>query len=235
MSPFETDGILSGIAIHRMIEEGKIEIDPWDPSSVNFADRLNPASYDLTLGSGVAVYSDVVIGEFDPPGRKDLIPGDMLVPYHLNRSLSTTLALPDRRYPEKRGYLDVKKKNPVLRYEMDDRGIMLMPGIGYLMHTVERIRTNCFVPIIDGKSSVGRLFATAHICAGFGDPGFDGQYTLEVVVTQPLVVYPNMRFCQMRFHTVVGEVETYKKKGSYLGILAQGPIESRAWKMFGDG
>ena len=43
-------GILSDSAIRKAVERGAIIIDPFDPS------RLNPCSYDLTLGDEVAVY-----------------------------------------------------------------------------------------------------------------------------------------------------------------------------------
>lgn len=209
-------GILSGLSIRREVELGRIEIDPWDPTHVRKEDRINPASYDLTLGSRVAVYKAVVNGNFkcDRHG----VPGKWLIP--------------GSEGPVGQHRLDAAKENPVIHYEMDERGLLLRPGIGYLMHTVERIRTDHYVPIVDGKSSIGRLFVTAHVTAGFGDPGFDGQYTLEVVAVHPTVVYPGMRFCQMRFHTIVGEVESYEEKGSYRARLANGPVPSQSWRMF---
>jgi dCTP deaminase len=69
-----------------------------------------------------------------------------------------------------------------------------------------------------------------HATAGYGDPGFDGQYTLEVTVMHPLRVYSGMRVAQMRFHTVVGEVDLYR--GSYAGDLARGPVASTAYRQF---
>lgn len=205
-------GILSGIEIQAAAKRGEIRIDPFDPNHVNFGDRMNPASYDLTLGRKVAVYSAVTRGDFAPP-MPNLPPG-----YNL--------------YPGS-GWLDAAKKNEVTEYEMEgDSPLYLRPGVGYLMHTEECITTDRYVPIIDGKSSIGRLFAFIHVTAGYGDPGFNGQYTLEVTVVHPLLVYPGMRFCQMRFHTIVGDVESYKKKGNYQGELARGPIPSQSHKMF---
>jgi dCTP deaminase len=103
------------------------------------------------------------------------------------------------------------------------------------MHTAERIVTDSFVPVLDGKSSLGRLFMQVHATAGYGDPGFDGQYTLEVTVTQPVVIYAGMRFCQIRFHTLVGFQRTsYQAKGHYIGPLAEGPVASMSWKQFAE-
>ena len=211
-------GILSGLTILAEVEAGRITIDPWEPARVNNGDRLNPASYDLTLGDTVAVYENVVHADFSC--RDGGVPGERMLPHN------------GPVYGGGRHWLDAAKENPVIYHKMTDAGFLLLPGIGYLMHTVERVKTDLYVPIIDGKSSMGRLFVTAHVTAGYGDPGFDGQYTLEVVATHPTVIYPAMRFCQMRFHTIVGEVDSYKGKGSYEGSLAKGPVPSQSWKMF---
>lgn len=212
MENSEAGGILSGLTIKEMVRTGKIEIDPWNPTHLVHEDRVNPASYDLTLGDEVAVYDSVVTGEFNLP--EDKPPGFYL-------------------YPARGGYLDVRRKNAVRRHRMDpELGFLLKPGIGYLMHTAERIRSDGFVPILDGKSSVGRLFTAVHVTAGYGDPGFNGQFTLEVVVTHPVIVVPGMRCCQVRFHTLVGEAELYGRNSSYQGIPHMGVVESRSWKMF---
>ena len=212
-------GILSGQELHQAILQKDITITPFDDTHLG---RLNPASYDLTLGSKIAVYRDVVIPDFSIPfgeimqkAPRGAIPGCMVQPVIGFNNI-----------------IDSAKKNEVAEYEMDSRGFLLKPGIGYLMHTAERVHTEKYVPIIDGKSSIDRLFAFIHVTAGYGDPGFDGQYTLEVVVVHPLVVYPGMRFCQMRFHTIVGDVKSYKETGNYKGTLAEGPIPSQSYRMF---
>jgi len=199
-------GILSGFEIEKKIRSGAISIDPFDPA------LINSASIDLRLGSAVAVYEDVVGVDLD-----GTIPGER---FHAKTGT--------------RARLSVAKKHTVRKFEIDSRGFLILPGIGYLMHTAERIKTDHYVPIIDGKSSTGRLFVAAHVTAGYGDPGYDGQYTLEVVAVHPVVIYPGMRFCQMRFHTFIGDVESYERKGNYRGDLAEGPVPSMSWKMFDD-
>lgn len=199
-------GILTGPEIQAAIDRGEIEIDPFDPQ------RLNPASYDLTLGSKVAVYSAVT--KCNKPAYNHHPDGFGI-------------------YPRDDQWLDTKVSNPITEHEIrDGEPFYLRPGIGYLMHTKERITTNKYVPVIDGKSSIGRLFAFCHVTAGYGDVGFDGQYTLEVTVIHPLLVYSGMRFCQMRFHTMVGDIESYRSKGNYQGKLAKGPVPSQSWKQF---
>lgn len=115
-------------------------------------------------------------------------------------------------------------------FEIGPHGVCLWPGQLYLMHTLERVKTTRYVPVLDGKSSIGRLGVFVHVTAGFGDPGFDGQYTLEVLTTYPTRVYAGMRFCQIRFHTIEGEAKLYE--GNYTGEASMGPVPSKIWKQF---
>ncbi len=136
------------------------------------------------------------------------------------------------QYDRTSHYLDTKNKK---HYEVETRRppmFLLNPGQLYLMHTEERIWARKYVPVLDGKSSVGRLGIFIHVTAGYGDPGFDGQYTLEVMVLQPVTLYAGMRIGQIRFHTLVGDVDDYQTKGHYVGEAAQGPVPSQLWKQF---
>jgi dCTP deaminase len=126
--------------------------------------------------------------------------------------------------------LDSRQHNDFDLYDVPSKGVTLMPGRGYLMHTRERVRTDHFVPVLDGKSSIGRLFVQVHVTAGYGDPGFDGQYTLEVTCVHPVVLYAGMRIAQMRFHTIEGEVMRYD--GNYKGETSRGPVPSMSWRQF---
>ena len=126
--------------------------------------------------------------------------------------------------------LDAKAENATTPGKLFEHGRILVPGQLYLMHTVEVIGTKDYVTVIDGKSSIGRLGIIVHLTAGYGDPGFFGQYTLEVSVVQPVRVYAGMRFCQARFQTVMGQLAQYD--GNYAND-SRGPVASRSWKQFG--
>jgi dCTP deaminase len=156
---------------------------------------------------------------------------DQILPDHTKTSVSRRRG--DNIQRDLSRVLDARKKLNVWEFEIDPaKGWLLKPGIGYLMHTVERIWTMDYVPVLDGKSSIGRLFLTVHVTAGYGDTGFDGQYTLEVVAQYPTIVYPGMRFGQMRFHTLKGEVTDYKQRGNYTGEASLGPVPSMAYRQF---
>jgi dCTP deaminase len=126
---------------------------------------------------------------------------------------------------------DVKSEPKKLRHaRIGDEGFVIHPGIGYLMCTRERVKTNHHVAVIDGKSSLGRLFISVHQTAGYGDPGFDGQYTLEVTTLYSIRLYAGMKIAQIRFHETTGVVMPYR--GNYVGEGARGPVPSRAWRQF---
>lgn len=126
--------------------------------------------------------------------------------------------------------LDSKVDNSTVPGMITGGGLWLRPGKLYLMHTAEVVGTREFVTVIDGKSSIGRLGIVCHLTAGYGDPGFFGQYTLEVSVVHSVRVYAGMRFCQARFQTVQGELAQYE--GNYVGETARGPVASKSWRQF---
>lgn len=91
---------------------------------------------------------------------------------------------------------------------------MLEPGRLYLGRTVEYTKTDGFVPMLEGRSSVGRLGVYIHVTAGFGDIGFSGYWTLEIQCVQPVRIYPGIEICQIYYHTIEGDYEKYGK-GKY--------------------
>lgn len=96
--------------------------------------------------------------------------------------------------------LDVKKDNPTKDIVIPKEGYVLKPRTLYLAATNEYTETRGFVPCIEGKSSLARLGLFVHITAGFGDDGFCGHWTLELVATKPIRIYPDMKICQIVYH-----------------------------------
>ena len=72
--------------------------------------------------------------------------------------------------------------------------------------------------MLEGRSSIGILGMSIHVTAGFGDIGFEGYWTLEITVEQPLRVYPNVEVCQIYYVTTD---EYYDEKDAYNGKYAK--------------
>ena len=105
--------------------------------------------------------------------------------------------------------LDMCKPNRVRRITIPPEGLVLGPNQLYLGRTIERTETHNFVPMIEGRSSVGRLGLFVHATAGFGDVGFCGYWTLEMFAVQPMRVYPGVAICQIFYHEIIGAITEY--------------------------
>ncbi|AJA46554.1 deoxycytidine triphosphate deaminase [Clostridium pasteurianum DSM 525 = ATCC 6013] len=105
--------------------------------------------------------------------------------------------------------LDMKKENKVKKIVIPPEGIVLEPNKLYLGRTVEYTKTDKYVPMLEGRSSVGRLGLFIHVTAGFGDVGFNGYWTLEIHCIQPIRIYANVDICQIYYHSIEGEYDKY--------------------------
>lgn len=108
--------------------------------------------------------------------------------------------------------LDSKKNNQTKTLIIPEEGITLEPGQLYLARTLEYTETYGLVPMILGRSSVGRLGITVHITSGFGDIGFCGYWTLQLTCIKRVRIYPGMKICQIFYHNVLGEYDNYSSK-----------------------
>lgn len=105
--------------------------------------------------------------------------------------------------------LDLKTPNRYRRIEIPDSGLVLSPSQVYLGRTVEHTETHNLVPMIEGRSSLGRLGLFVHVTAGFGDVGFKGYWTLEMFAVQPIRIYPGIQICQIFYHSLEGAIREY--------------------------
>ncbi len=110
--------------------------------------------------------------------------------------------------------LDMKKENKVEKLKIPKEGLVLSPNRLYLGRTHEYTKTENVVPMLEGRSSIGRLGLFVHVTAGFGDVGFAGYWTLEIFCIQPIKIYPHVEICQLYYHTIEGEYEPYSS-GKY--------------------
>ncbi|MGW0836164.1 dCTP deaminase [Streptomyces prunicolor] len=155
-------------------------------------------------------------------GRVEITPfsSDQVNPNSYNVRLGDTL----RTYTDQ--VIDARRDNHTQEIRLPEDGFVLEPDQLYLGHTVERVGSDHFVPLLFGRSSVGRLGLFVEITAPIGDIGFHGQWTLMLSAVRPLRVYPGMKIGQIMFFVSMGEIDLYK--GKYQA--AAGPQESRFWR-----
>jgi len=120
----------------------------------------------------------------------------------------------------------------VQRIDIEEgEGFVLQPGEFALGATLERVRVpSDLVARVEGRSSIGRIAIVVHATAGFIDPGFDGEITLELSNLGRCAVklYPGMRISQVVFHTMTSPAERpygIERGSKYQGQT--GPVPSR--------
>lgn len=113
------------------------------------------------------------------------------------------------RYP----YIDVRADQPELTELVEiggDDPFILHPGEFVLGSTLERVQLpNDLVARLEGKSSLGRLGLLIHSTAGYVDPGWEGNLTLELsnVANLPITLYDGMKIGQISFQRLSSPAE----------------------------
>jgi dCTP deaminase len=182
------------------------------------------------------VLSDRTIRQMVEAGRiriEPFDPGDVQpssVDLHLGGDFQV---FRNSRYP----YIDPSREQAGLTERVDataEEPFVLHPGEFVLGSTVERITLpDDIVARLEGKSSLGRLGLLIHSTAGYVDPGWDGQLTLELsnVANLPIVLTPGMKIGQISFTQMTTPVD--RPYGSpELGSKYQGQAEATPSKAF---
>jgi dCTP deaminase len=164
---------------------------------------------------------EVVIKPYDP---QDLQPSS--VDLHLDRRFRV---FRNNRY----AYIDVRSPQPDLTEMLsvaDDEPFILHPGEFVLGQVLEWTELpDNLVARLEGKSSLGRLGLLIHSTAGYVDPGWKGNLTLELsnVANLPIALYYGMKIGQISFFRMSSPVE--RPYGSpELGSKYQGQSEPTA-------
>lgn len=221
--------ILTGNQIRMAKENSWLDISDWDES------RLNPNSYNLRLANELVVYTKCVEDKFDLlevpfKDKSGAISYRILTREQINKmvengELSKRIAnrvfesfRENHSSHRKEMLLDMKQEMSTYRLKIPEEGFVLYPGVLYLGRTMEYTETHKFVPMLEGRSSVGRLGISIHSTAGFGDIGFCGYWTLEISCVQPVRIYPGVEICQIYYHTIA-EDDSWNRHGEQHGDI----------------
>ena len=174
------------------------------------------------------ILSDATIRRLLGEGRIEIDPYDesLLQPASVDVRVDRWFRVfRNSRYP----YIDVTQEQEELTelVEIDDETpFILHPGEFVLGSTLERVRLpDDLVARLEGKSSLGRLGLLIHSTAGFIDPGFGGNITLELsnVANLPITIYHGMPIGQISFMRMDQPVE--RPYGEEAGSKYQGQTE----------
>ncbi len=186
------------------------------------------------------IFSDRTIKESIAAGRIIIDPydEDMVQPSSVDlRCGQVFRVFENHRYP----LIDPKAPQDDLTTPVEgsaDEPFILHPGEFVLGSTLEIVGlADDIVARLEGKSSLGRLGLLIHSTAGFIDPGFKGQVTLELsnVANLPIAIYPGMKIGQVSFYQLSTPAEhPYGSAGAGSKYQGQtGPTPSRMHKDFG--
>lgn len=188
-----------------------------------FEECLGSNSYDLHLGNTLKVYRKTI-----PIGMKPALPYNKDHVFTMKdwfespeswQAYKQTPWLFDTSNPRYMLNPCDDKAKETISIKIPKTGLILSDRFGYLGNTVEYTETYNLFPYIDGKSSGGRNFISIHQTAGRGDDGFCGNWTLEITVKHPTIVYPNMRIGQIYYEKFDGDRKPYheNKASHYRG------------------
>lgn len=95
-------------------------------------------------------------------------------------------------------WLDLKEEPIVKTIEIPDNGFILDANSFCLASTIEKTwATSDWIPMVEGRSTIGRAGLQIHQTAGVGDANFKGHWTLELKNSLPIKIYKGMRICQL--------------------------------------
>lgn len=134
---------------------------------------------------------------------------------------------PSAEQPELTRLVEVKGDGP----------FVLHPGEFVLGSTYESVALPDDVAArLEGKSSLGRLGLLTHSTAGFIDPGFEGNVTLELsnMATLPINLWPGMKIGQLCFFRLSSAAEHPYGSNVYGSHYRgqRGPTASRSFQNF---
>lgn len=126
--------------------------------------------------------------------------------------------------------VDTAQKNPVEEISIPETGYILEKGKFYVGCISEFIGSDYYVPILHGLSEIARMGLFIHVTANLIDIGNHCNFSLQLVPTENIKVYPGMNIAQVSFWKVSGKIQLYK--GKYKGV--RGPASSQSFKHTGN-
>lgn len=139
----------------------------------------------------------------------------MVNPNSYNYRLGELLKLPN---PSEDGFID---------FIIPQEGFVLTPHTLYLGHTYEKLGSTTHSMSLIGRSSIGRLGLFLQVSANLGHTGSCHCWTLELVATRPIRIYPKMRIGQISYWENIGLSEPYTGGYSKYDFAQESKMEQK--------
>jgi len=217
--------ILSDRDIKKRIENGDLVIENLEDPDL----QIQPASIDLRLSNEFLVFNKDNDTYINPINRLSI------EDYYKSEDGTDFFQLKLDPYVRNLGDMVGKKRMDIQDlekiYRYDGEFHVIEPGDFHLGSTIEYIRMpNDLVGRLEGRSSLGRLGIVIHSTAGYIDPGFEGNLTLEIsnLGTKPVLLAPKMRICQLSLELLSSPAEIpygERRKSKYK--FQMGPVGSQ--------
>jgi len=194
--------ILSDRDLKERLEKGDLIIEPLEKN------QIGPASVDVRLGNRIRIFKLTDHPLIDPTDYSDPV----------------------------RGMRKLDSGGKVVMHEYTDlyvvnKPFVLHPHDFVLCSALERIELPTDLAArLDGRSSLGRIGLIVHATAGWIDPGFKGNITLEVtnIGKLPVKLYPGMRAGQLIFYQLSSPAQVpYDKRAVSKYSQEKGATESK--------
>lgn len=130
------------------------------------------------------------------------------------------------RSPHGNSEYDLSERDLFSEKTISSEGFVLAPGKFILASVNESFDCQnpiydgrIFAPMYEGRSTLARIGLLSHISAAFGDYGFKGSFTLEMVNLSPwsIKITPDMRIGQVYFQEVYNRGELFPIEDVYDG------------------
>ena len=155
--------------------------------------------------------------------RRDgvVVTSDMLTvnPCSVNVSLGN-IALKKKFDFSYGGSINLHKPETLIWEREEFKWLDVGPNDFYLAHVRERFdcaaplsisgQERYFAPMIEGRSTPARCGLSVHETAGFGDHGFNGNFTLEISAKMSIILHPGDEIAQIVFMEVSSGSEGYQ-------------------------
>lgn len=169
--------------------------------NLTFFESLDTKSTTNGMLSGEEIKRRMELGDIIVDNKESIL----VNPNSINLTLHDTIGI------YKEPILDLKKDNPIEYIKIPEEGMVLYPNNIYLARTNEWTETNNLVPMISGRSSLGRVGFHAHCSASMGSIGYKGYWHIGIRPSTPIYIYKDMQCCQIYFYTVEGDItNTYQ-------------------------